>query len=115
VSFDRLYRRLYRADTGGRAIQAVTSGEYAYHDCAVSASGAVACVRQGHAEADEIYLSSDIGGEQRRLTSFNSFVDDLRLADSGTMRWKRPDGWEIEGLLIKPVGYVAGKRYPLIL
>jgi dipeptidyl aminopeptidase/acylaminoacyl peptidase len=40
---------------------------------------------------------------------------DLRLADSETMRWKRPDGWEIEGLLIKPVGYVAGKRYPLIL
>jgi dipeptidyl aminopeptidase/acylaminoacyl peptidase len=31
------------------------------------------------------------------------------------VRWKSPDGLEVEGLLTYPVGYEKGKRYPLLL
>ena len=38
-----------------------------------------------------------------------------RWAGPRSIRWKSPDGLEIEGLLTYPVGYEKGKRYPLLL
>jgi dipeptidyl aminopeptidase/acylaminoacyl peptidase len=36
------------------------------------------------------------------------------LASFESIRWKSTDGKEVEGLLIYPVGYEKGKRYPLL-
>jgi dipeptidyl aminopeptidase/acylaminoacyl peptidase len=37
------------------------------------------------------------------------------LGKTEVLRWKAPDGLEIEGLLTYPVGYEKGKRFPLAL
>ena len=42
-------------------------------------------------------------------------LDDLAVARSEAIRWKAPDGWEIEGVLTYPIDYREGQRYPLIL
>jgi dipeptidyl aminopeptidase/acylaminoacyl peptidase len=39
----------------------------------------------------------------------------LPLGKTEVIRWKAKDGLEVEGLLTYPVGYEAGKKYPLIL
>ncbi|HYX42780.1 MAG TPA: S9 family peptidase, partial [Pyrinomonadaceae bacterium] len=48
-------------------------------------------------------------------TFFNPQVKEFTLADTEVLKWKAPDGLDIEGLLVKPVGYVAGQRYPTLL
>ena len=50
----------------------------------------------------------------RRLTDHNPQVRELALGKAEVVRWKSTDGMEIEGVLLHPVGYRAGTRYPLV-
>jgi dipeptidyl aminopeptidase/acylaminoacyl peptidase len=49
-----------------------------------------------------------------RLSDANPQVAGFQLGEYETIHWKSTDGQMIEGILIKPVGYKPGKRYPLI-
>ena len=49
-----------------------------------------------------------------KLTNHNPQVNELALGTSEVIRWKSKDGMEIEGVVIYPVGYQQGKRYPMI-
>jgi dipeptidyl aminopeptidase/acylaminoacyl peptidase len=51
----------------------------------------------------------------RPLTSTNPQIRDIALGRVETVRWKSTDGRIVEGVLVKPVGFEAGKRYPLIV
>jgi dipeptidyl aminopeptidase/acylaminoacyl peptidase len=64
---------------------------------------------------NDIWVASSAGRGAQRLTNFNSQIKDYALVTTEVVRWKAPDGLEIEGLLVKPLGYEQGKRYPLIL
>lgn len=50
-----------------------------------------------------------------KLTEHNPQVRELALGRSEVVRWKSRDGLEVEGLVLYPVGYEAGRRYPLIV
>lgn len=50
----------------------------------------------------------------RQLTDHNPQVRDLALGRAEVVQWKSSDGMEMDGVLLRPVGYEAGKRYPLI-
>jgi dipeptidyl aminopeptidase/acylaminoacyl peptidase len=50
----------------------------------------------------------------RQLTDHNPQVRDLQLGSSEVVTWKSSDGMEIDGVLLRPVGYQAGRRYPLV-
>lgn len=62
----------------------------------------------------EVYVSNVSAFDPRKLTETNPQVRELALGQTEVIRWKSSDGLEIEGLLIKPVNYEAGKRYPLL-
>ena len=49
------------------------------------------------------------------LTDANPWVRDVALGDEEEITWKSKDGRMVGGVLLKPVGYQAGKRYPLIV
>jgi dipeptidyl aminopeptidase/acylaminoacyl peptidase len=59
----------------------------------------------------------DIGRPAKwvRVTDNNPQVAAFALGAYETVRWRAGDGVEVEGILIKPVGYEPGKRYPLIV
>jgi dipeptidyl aminopeptidase/acylaminoacyl peptidase len=52
--------------------------------------------------------------EPVKLTDHNPQVKDLALGRGEVIRWRSKDGMEIEGLLIHPVGFKPGQRYPLL-
>lgn len=54
-------------------------------------------------------------GAPRRLTKSNPSLAGMVLGRQEVTRWKSKDGLEMEGLLIEPVGYVPGRRYPIVL
>ncbi len=61
----------------------------------------------------DVYVA-DVSGGAQRLTDLNPWVHDYDYGELREIAWDSPDGVEIEGLLILPVGYDAGKRYPLL-
>ncbi|MBP7571697.1 MAG: S9 family peptidase [Acidobacteria bacterium] len=51
----------------------------------------------------------------RPLIESNPQVRDLALGEQEEITWKSTDGRMVGGVLVKPVGYEKGKRYPLIV
>ena len=49
------------------------------------------------------------------LTNLNPWVADRALGTQKVVRYPARDGLEIEGILVYPVGYEAGRRYPLVV
>ena len=56
-----------------------------------------------------------VGGTARQLTSFNAGLASRSFGRTEAVSWTASDGTRIEGLLIYPLDYVAGQRYPTIL
>ena len=50
-----------------------------------------------------------------QLTDANAWTRGLALGDAEEITWKGLDGTPVGGVLVKPVGYQVGKRYPLIV
>ncbi|MDB4915237.1 MAG: WD40-like beta Propeller containing protein [Gemmatimonadetes bacterium] len=50
-----------------------------------------------------------------QLTDANGWTRDLALGDVEEITWKGTDGTAVGGVLVKPVGYQAGRKYPLIV
>ena len=53
--------------------------------------------------------------EPKRLTTINPWVIERELGRQEVVRYQARDGLEIEGILVYPVGYTEGNRYPLII
>jgi dipeptidyl aminopeptidase/acylaminoacyl peptidase len=50
-----------------------------------------------------------------QLTDANPWVKQVALGNAEEITWTSADGRKVGGVLVKPVGYQAGKRYPLIV
>ncbi len=64
----------------------------------------------------EIYVANADGTNERKLTTFNDQLQkDVKFSEGEQFMYKGADGMEMEGWLMKPYGYVAGKKYPVVL
>lgn len=63
---------------------------------------------------DEVYIKKRRDREISRVTNSNPWLDDTELGKQEVITFTTEDGMEIEGMLIYPVGYQEGERYPLI-
>ena len=62
----------------------------------------------------DLYLAGDDGKVQRQLTHFNAArLADIRFGDYQFFTFKGWNGDTVQGYVMKPVGYVAGKKYPV--
>ena len=100
---------------GGNRDLVVVGGVAALQGLSLSRDGRrVTMVGSTRKHPNEVY-AMDLGGRARRLTDSNPWLAATLLGAQRVVRYPAEDGLEIEGLLIKPVGYEAGKRYPLIV
>jgi dipeptidyl aminopeptidase/acylaminoacyl peptidase len=63
----------------------------------------------------EVFYAQVGSREMKRLTWNNPEIERVRLPKQEVIRWQARDGLEIEGILIKPLDYEEGKRYPLVI
>ncbi len=111
-----VYGQLLRIPVAGGAPQPVFETRGAYNAIDLARDGQTLAFTFNNAkEPSNIWLAAATGQNAKQLTFFNQQVKDYALADTEVLKWAAPDGLEIEGLLVKPVGYVAGQRYPTIL
>jgi len=64
---------------------------------------------------EEVWVMESSGKKPRRLTNFNRQLEELALGTAERVHWNGTDGTRIEGVLFKPPGYDASKRYPTIV
>lgn len=69
----------------------------------------------GANEYPEIYISALAPFRPQKLTGMSDQLKDFHLATREVVQWKSTDGTQIEGVLIKPVGFDRSKKYPLLV
>jgi dipeptidyl aminopeptidase/acylaminoacyl peptidase len=75
----------------------------------------VAYVSTSMTRPTELFVADADGQHERRLTSFNDkLVAEIAFSDAERFTYKSVGGVEIEAWLMKPYGYQAGKRYPVV-
>jgi dipeptidyl aminopeptidase/acylaminoacyl peptidase len=81
----------------------------------VSGSGAIAFIGTTANHPSELYVLDTVDTKPRRLTDVNAFTDHLDLGRTESIEWQGPDGFRGDGVLVYPVGYQPGRKYPLVL
>jgi dipeptidyl aminopeptidase/acylaminoacyl peptidase len=81
----------------------------------VGRSGAVAIVGSTSSIAPEIYVYDRISARPRQITHLNSSFANFKYGKSHEFRWLAYDGQTADGLVTEPVGYVAGRKYPMFV
>ncbi len=65
---------------------------------------------------DDLYVASLSGDDETQLTHVNAELwNALAMSPVERVAFKGADGWDVDGFLMKPVGWVAGKKYPMVL
>ena len=107
---------LYRMDAKSGAISAVTAGPRAVRSASVhEASHKIAYLSNDFTHLDDLYVR-DASGAEHALTHLNASLWEQRsLASVERVNYTAADGWPIDGFLVKPIGWEAGKKYPLIV
>jgi len=79
----------------------------------ISGNGDIALIGSTPEHPPEVYRFD--GNNVERLTESNPWLADVALARQEVVRYAARDGLEIEGILVYPLDYSEGRRYPLIL
>jgi dipeptidyl aminopeptidase/acylaminoacyl peptidase len=81
----------------------------------VSRTGAIAFIGTTANHPCELYVLDSVNARPRRLTDVNAFTDTLDLGRTASIEWTGPGGFREDGVLVYPVGYQPGRKYPLVL
>ena len=63
----------------------------------------------------EVFLLPADTNSPARLTESNPWLNGMQFARQESIRWQARDGLEIGGVLVWPLHYVEGRRYPMIM
>ncbi|MBS1809968.1 MAG: S9 family peptidase [Acidobacteria bacterium] len=113
-----MYSHIFSVPVAGGAVTPITTGNRFYGQFNVSADGKrIAYLLNDSRTPEDLWVAALTGGQNnaKQITTANPHVKDFALAESEIVKWKGPDNFDIEGVLLKPLGYEAGKKYPLIL
>jgi len=94
----------------------VKGGKFIASNLSISDSDKTIVLR-GHTEKhpNEVYMLRGSKYKATRLTNSNEWLDEKDFGKQESISFKASDGVEIGGVLIYPIGYEKGKRYPLIM
>jgi len=103
-------------DVDGGTIKTVSPPESAYRSAlTASRSGLEAWQESGPRSEGLLRIHRAEEDGTRILVDLNPQIKSWELGDQQVIRWMNRRGDDMEGVLIKPVGYEPGRRYPLIV
>jgi len=112
---DRAYQEVYAYELRSRRYVKLTNGALAILGNSSRDGSVAALTLESPSSPAEVFASGPDFAEPRKLTVMNPQVEALALGASEVVTWKSTEGYQIEGVLLKPVGYERGKRYPLLV
>ena len=75
----------------------------------------VALIKASGSAPGDVYIEDLKSGRELRLSDLNPQVPQYHAVTSRTIRWKSPDGMDVEGVLRLPFGHHDGTRVPLLV
>ncbi len=109
---------LLEADlTGKAAPKEIVGGRRQLRGMAFDPSGKLmAYTSTSMTKPTELFVANADGTGERQLTNFNADVNaEVAWSDAERFTYKSVGNLEIEGWLMKPHGYEAGKKYPMVI
>lgn len=116
ISHEGVESRVARIDIDGKNERTILPlGGPIWSRFSVADSGDIALIASTPVHPNEVYRLANGDSRAERLTNSNPWLDELELARQEVVTYEARDGLEIEGLLVYPLDYKKGRRYPLIL
>jgi dipeptidyl aminopeptidase/acylaminoacyl peptidase len=108
---------LFRVDLAKKSVEQVTSGPRAIRSVEFNWSAKVmSYMANDFRHLDDLYIAALNGRNERKLTNLNEALwRQIQTAEVERFTYKSVDNWDIDGFLVKPVGWQPGRKYPLIL
>ncbi len=110
---DRVTAGLWYAPLHGSP-RRVDLGDVTFLGGSVARDGAVAFTGATTRDPSELYYLAPGATSPRRLADLNAWLAQRTIASTREFTWTN-EGFHEDGALTYPAGYVAGKRYPLVL
>lgn len=109
--------QLFRADLASGDVRQVTTGARGVHNMNINdRARAMVYTANDFKHLDDLYVADLAGHGEKQLTHLNQKLwSQLQLQDVERFTYKSADNWDVDGFLVKPVGWQEGKKYPLIL
>src|SRR6185295_13499436 len=107
---------LFTLDTAAKRVTKVTPADGGMGSAfSLTANGdTVAYLNATATTVPEVYVTTG-GAMTKKLTSLGAQVAAWTQPTHEVITWKSQDGTSIEGVLHKPAGFEAGRRYPLLV
>ncbi len=102
-----------RVAAAGGAVEKLTTGRRTVQSLGAARDGAFAVLSATASEPADLFALEK--GQLRRLTRENPWLEAVQLAAVDDFTAKAKDGTQVNGLVTKPAGFAAGKKYPAIL
>ena len=102
-----------RVPAAGGAVEKLTTGRRTVQFVGAGPGGAFALLTATPGEPSDLFALEK--GQLRRLTQENAWLAEVQLATVDDFTAKAKDGTAVNGLVAKPAGFTAGKKYPTIL
>lgn len=108
--------RLYFASLDGAVYPASPEDEHVYgYDIARDGSFALAAISDP-VSPGELYKLAISTGERKALTACNAnYLEQTEMIAPSSVSHTTEDGFSVHGWLMKPRGFEAGKKYPLVV
>ncbi|MBV9925240.1 MAG: S9 family peptidase [Acidobacteria bacterium] len=108
---------LFRVDARDGKVVQVTKGARAVRLVDISNdSRRMVYAANDFKHMDDLYAAGLDGAGERKLTNLNARLwSQLKLADVERMTYKGAGGWDVDGFLVKPLGWQEGRKYPMVL
>jgi dipeptidyl aminopeptidase/acylaminoacyl peptidase len=111
----RVWHDIFAYDLASREYVEITRNKLLTFGSFNKDGSAVAFTMDSDSEPFDVYVADRSFASPRKLTHVNAQVTDNALGNSEVITWKSPDGNEVEGVLLKPVDYTPGKKYPMVV
>ncbi len=109
-----VYTHVYAISINDGAIKEFLGGEKVFGDIAISTDdNVIALLAEDKVSAPDVFILK--GKELKKLTNLNPQLDNFTFGEQSVIKWKSFDGWEIEGIFVKPVNFEPGKKYPMLV
>lgn len=108
--------RLYFASLDGAIYPATPENEHVYgYDVTRDGEFAVLAISRP-TNPGELYRQKITTGERETLTSFNAhYLEEVALVEPQAIHYAGAEGLDVHGWLMKPAGFKAQEKYPLIV
>ena len=108
---------LFEVNRTGGPVRQVTQGDRRLSSVSTTENGRFMVYTVTDAVTpNEVFISRRDGSREVQLSNFNAdWMAERTINPAEPITWTVQDGTEIEGWVIKPVGYQEGESYPLVL